>query len=110
MKGKLKTIGHKLRPPRRGLIGVRKKKADPFYLTPEWKALMRAIIATRGRRCEDEQHDSTIPREGTRLYGDHIIEIVDGGSRLDPRNVLQRCGPCHGRKTADARAARARGI
>jgi 5-methylcytosine-specific restriction enzyme A len=85
---------------------VREKKADPFYLSPEWKALMRDIIKQRGRRCEDEQHDPSKPREGMRVYGDHVIEIKDGGALLDPNNILCRCGPCHGRKTAAARADR----
>jgi 5-methylcytosine-specific restriction protein A len=108
---KLRTIGHKLRPPaRRGMVVVREKKADPFYLSPEWKALMRDIIRARGRRCEDPRHDPASPRDGVRLYGDHIIERNDGGAELDPANVLLRCGPCHGRKTAQARAARARGV
>jgi hypothetical protein len=110
MATKLRTIGHKLKPSvRHGSVVVREKKADPFYLSPEWKGLMRHLIKTRGRRCEDEQHDLEAPREGVRLWGDHIVEIIDGGAKLDPTNVLLRCGPCHGRKTAASRAARARG-
>jgi 5-methylcytosine-specific restriction enzyme A len=111
MPGKLRTIGHKLRPPaRNAMISVRPKEAAPFYLSPEWKALMRHIIKERGRRCEDAQHDISKPRDDVRLYGDHIVEINDGGRTLDPSNVLLRCGPCHGRKTAAARAARAHGV
>jgi 5-methylcytosine-specific restriction protein A len=111
MTGKLRTIGQKLRPPaRNAMISVRPKEAKPFYLSPEWKALMRQIIKVRGRRCEDPQHDLTKPRDGVRLYGDHIVEIADGGRELDPFNILLRCGPCNGRKTAAARAARAHGV
>src|SRR4051812_36510820 len=110
MVGKLRTIGHKLRPSmRRGPVVAREKQADPFYTSAEWKALMRQIIKARGRRCEDDRHDMANAREGIRLYGDHVIEIKDGGARLDPSNVLLRCAPCHGRKTAEARVARARG-
>jgi 5-methylcytosine-specific restriction enzyme A len=106
MGSNLRTIGHKLKPSiRRGPVAVREKRADPFYLSPEWKALMRHIIKVRGRRCEDPKHDPATPRDGVRLYGDHIDEIEDGGSTLDPTNVMLRCGPCHGRKTAEARAA-----
>ncbi|MCP1832817.1 HNH endonuclease signature motif containing protein [Bradyrhizobium sp. USDA 4545] len=111
MIGKLRTIGHKLRPSARpSRIMVRPKEAAPFYLSPEWKALMRQIIKVRGRRCEDPQHDVAKPREDVRLYGDHIVEIADGGRKLDPSNVMLRCGPCHGRKTAQSRADRARGV
>lgn len=111
MAGKLRVLGQKLRPPARNVrISVRPKEAKPFYLSPEWKALMRQIIKVRGRRCEDPQHDIAKPRHDVRLYGDHIIEIEDGGAKLDPSNVMLRCGPCHGRKTAKMRADRARGV
>jgi hypothetical protein len=76
------------------------KTADPFYLSPEWRALMHAIISERGRRCQE------CGRTGCRLFGDHVVELKDGGAPLDPRNVLLRCGACHTRKTAAARAAR----
>lgn len=107
---KLRVMGRKLGPPARNVrIAVRPKEAAPFYLSPEWKALMRQIIKLRGRRCEDPQHDTAQPRDGVRLYGDHIIEIVDGGHKLDPSNVMLRCAPCHGRKTAEARKVRSHG-
>jgi 5-methylcytosine-specific restriction enzyme A len=107
--GRLRSVGQKLRPSHRSALIVREKTAAPFYLSPEWKALMRHLIKERGRRCEDEYHDPNHPREGIRIFGDHIIEIVDGGALLDRHNVLLRCGKCHGRKTAETRAARARG-
>lgn len=104
---KLRTLGHKLRPPARtGSVTVRPKQAAAFYLSPEWKALMASIIRTRGRRCEDTKHDPKLQRQGVRVYGDHVIEIRDGGALLDPKNILLRCATCHGRKTAEARAAR----
>jgi len=106
---KLRVIGQKLRPSaRRGQVVVREKKAATFYLSPEWRALISDIISVRGRRCEDPQHPPGLPREGIRIFGDHVVEINDGGPKLDPANVLLRCGPCHGRKTAQARAERAR--
>jgi len=107
---KLRTIGHKLKPTSRpSLVMVREKQAEPFYLSPEWKALMRHLIEVRGRRCEDPEHDRTKPREGVRVYGDHVIEMKDGGPKLDPFNILLRCATCHGRKTALERAKRAQG-
>ena len=80
------------------------KVADSFYTSPEWRALMADIIAERGPRCEDKACSRTTPP--TRIYGDHIVELQDGGAPLDRRNVLLRCGSCHTRKTAETRAAR----
>lgn len=84
--------------PRR--IGSAPKVALPFYRTPEWKALVAKVIAKRGRRCED------CGREGCRLYGDHVVELKDGGAPLDEGNVRLRCGSCHGIKTAQRRRER----
>jgi 5-methylcytosine-specific restriction protein A len=81
------------------------KTAAPFYLTPEWRALMARLIKERGRRCEDSL--CKMPhRTGIRVFGDHIVEIEDGGALLDAANILLRCGSCHTRKTAEARARR----
>ena len=41
-----------------------------------------------------------------RVFGDHIIELKDGGALLDGRNVMLRCGSCHTRKTFEERAKR----
>jgi len=81
------------------------KRADPFYLSREWRALIAAIIHDRGRRCEDPlcKYPS---RAGIRLFGDHIVELRDGGAPLDPANVMLRCGSCHTRKTGEHRALR----
>jgi 5-methylcytosine-specific restriction endonuclease McrA len=76
------------------------KKADDFYLSPAWRALMNEIIKERGRKCEE------CGRTGTRIFGDHIIEIKDGGALLDKRNVKCLCGSCHSIKTAAERAKR----
>ena len=76
------------------------KPTDPFYLSHEWRRLMRRLIALRGKRCE---------RCGcwpSRVFGDHKIELKDGGALLDETNVELLCGSCHSRKTASARAAR----
>lgn len=62
--------------------------------------MMATIIAERGRRCE------ACGRSGTRIFGDHIIELRDGGAPLDPSNIRCLCGSCHTRKTVAARADR----
>jgi 5-methylcytosine-specific restriction endonuclease McrA len=82
------------------------KHVLPFYVGPDWKALMRQIIKQRGRCCQDPRHDGAYPRQGVRLLGDHIVELRDGGARLDPRNVMLRCYRCHGRKTNEEKCKR----
>lgn len=83
------------------------KTADPFYLSPEWRALVAAIIAERGPYCQGAEHDTRRTRgPGIRLFGDHIVERKDGGAELDRRNIMLLCGACHTRKTIAARAAR----
>jgi 5-methylcytosine-specific restriction enzyme A len=84
----------------------RPKTAAPVYTSPEWRSLIASIIRIRGRRCEDPQCQSTNRAQGQRVYGDHVVELQDGGALLDPANVMLRCAPCHGRKTAVERAKR----
>lgn len=91
--------------PRLAPIDVRTSKpppktTDPFYLSPAWRQLMTRLIAERGRRCQ------TCGRTNCRIFGDHIVELKDGGAPLEPSNVLLRCGSCHTRKTARERERR----
>lgn len=82
------------------------KRPDSFYVSAEWKAFRNQLIKERGWRCEDAKCET--PRgPWKQIYGDHIVEIADGGAKLDRRNVLLRCSPCHGRKTRDEKAKRA---
>ena len=75
------------------------KVALPFYLSPEWKALVASIIKQRGRKCERCQAQGYV-------IGDHVKEIRDGGALLDESNIMLLCAKCHGRKTAQAKRAR----
>jgi hypothetical protein len=90
-----------------GDAGPKVKVTAAFYGTAAWKTLVRQIIKERGRRCQDPNCQT--PERGARgkIYGDHVVELRDGGAPLDPRNVLLRCPPCHGRKSAAERVARA---
>ncbi|GAP24022.1 endonuclease [Gluconobacter frateurii NBRC 101659] len=76
------------------------KTADAFYVSKEWRGLMATILKQRGRVCE------RCGRTGCRIFGDHIVELKDGGAKLDPSNVQLLCGSCHTAKTAQARARR----
>ncbi|MBS1044500.1 MULTISPECIES: HNH endonuclease signature motif containing protein [Gluconobacter] len=76
------------------------KTADAFYVSKEWRGLMATILKQRGRACE------RCGRTGCRIFGDHIVELKDGGAKLDPKNVQLLCGSCHTAKTAQARARR----
>ena len=82
-------------------IAAAPKVALPFYKSPEWRALVAAVIKARGKRCE---------RAGCAASGfviaDHVTEIRDGGAKLDPANIMLLCAPCHGKKTAQAKRAR----
>lgn len=69
------------------------KQATPFYLSPEWRALMAHVRATRPNRCEE------CGQSGARLSGDHVVELQDGGAPLDPANVKLTCSSCHTLKT-----------
>lgn len=77
------------------------KKAERFYLSPEWKALVKRIKAKRGAFCQR-------CGAGGRVIGDHIVERRDGGAELDEGNIELLCLPCHNRKTARAKAERVR--
>jgi hypothetical protein len=98
---RLNMLGHRV-PPAAARLPRRPKVADQFYLSPEWRALVRGLVAVRGRRCEDPLCDAPNVSADQKLYGDHIHELKDGGAPLDAGNVMLRCAPCHGRKTAQA--------
>lgn len=101
--GRLKSIG-----PMVGTVSARVappvKLADPFYESREWRALASAVKRQRRYRCEDCGFDGRA--QPWRIHADHVIEIRDGGERLDPLNVRVLCHACHNAKTARAKAER----
>lgn len=88
------SLPSQLRPP--------PKIAESFYTSVAWRSLVASIKRQRGAQCE--QCGSR-----RRIIGDHIVERRDGGGDLAPSNVMLLCFTCHQRKTAKARARRARG-
>lgn len=82
-------------------LSLPKKVAASIYRDPRWKKLLAKVIAKRGRKCED------CGRSGCRIFGDHVIELKDGGAPFDEENVRLRCGSCHSLKTAAAKRERA---
>lgn len=78
------------------------KVVEPFYTSRPWLDLMAGIKRERGERCQD------CGRGRCRIFGDHIVELKDGGAKLDARNVRLRCGSCHTLKTNAQRAKRMR--
>ena len=84
------------------------KRADPFYLSSEWRGLLASLIKHRGRQCQTCKAVVGPSGAPIRVIGDHIRERKDGGAELDPNNVMLVCLPCHNTKTAAAAAARMR--
>ena len=109
---RLRAAGPKLKPSDRAKVRMPDKIADPFYLSAEWRAFVERLKVERfgspqNARCQDRQCKYPDRRgSSVRLFGDHVVEIKDGGAKLDPRNVLFRCGSCHTRVTAQRRASR----
>ena len=82
------------------------KVKDPVYSSPEWRHFIAAIISQRGRRCQNPRCQTPNHGAGQRIFGDHVVELQDGGALLDPNNIMLRCSPCHGRKTVAERNKR----
>jgi hypothetical protein len=106
MPAKLKLLAPRLRRLDTTTAKVPPKRADPFYLAPEWRALVARLIRQRGRRCEccGATHDAD--GQPVRIIADHVVELKDGGAPFDPRNIRLMAAGCHNRKTAKARDER----
>jgi len=113
----LKATPSRLKPAQQSRAAFAPKKADPFYLSPEWRKLRDTLIAERGRRCEACGKTHEDDGSPVRLVADHSHERRDGGANLDKRNIKLLCtrtggngtaglGGCHARKTSDERRKR----
>lgn len=93
------------------------KLVDPFYHSPEWRALCGEIrgerwprlMEKRGHCCEDPECQA-VHTASTRIFFDHVIERRDRPElQLMKSNIIGRCGSSHTRKTAEERRQRAGG-
>lgn len=94
--GRLAALPPRLRPA--------PKVAEPFYQSKAWLQL-------KARRRLDSDYFAALARRrgGERVILDHVRERKDGGADLDPLNTEWLTFTEHQRKTAKARAKRARG-
>ncbi|HVJ44636.1 MAG TPA: HNH endonuclease [Dongiaceae bacterium] len=108
-KRRLITLSSRVQPLRQPLLAPKPKQRDPFYGSSEWKKLIAEIVQERGRRCQASGCGRTHDADGRpiRVFGDHDIELKDGGAPLDRSNIKLLCGSCHTLKTNAARAERA---
>jgi 5-methylcytosine-specific restriction endonuclease McrA len=95
----VRTVSSRIRPPI--------KEANLFYKTPEWRALTERVKREAHYCCEACGADYSHRKR--KLIGDHIIEIKDGGAKLDRTNIQCLCIDCHNKKTAKVRAERSKG-
>lgn len=94
-------------PTKAGRVAPTQQKTNPFYQSAEWIALVAEVLLDRGRRCQECGRTHNIDKTPIRVFLDHIIELRDGGAKLDKNNLKVLCGMCHSRKTMRERAKRA---
>lgn len=105
---KLRTIAPLIKAIDARSVPIGPKCADPFYLTPEYRAWRDAVVSRAGRRCEAVEQGARCTKAGPkhRMFADHITERRDGGDLYDVRNGRCLCGRHHTLKTAQARTER----
>jgi len=71
----------------------RSQASKQFYNSKQWKIVRNKVIANEPlcRICKDSEAKEV----------DHIVEIKDGGSKLDIDNLQPLCKLCHSKKTAE---------
>lgn len=92
---KIASFGPRIASFSQNIAEFAEKRADSFYSTPEWVKLRNFALKRDRYRCQGEN----CGRSERRMFVDHIIEIKDGGAKLDPANVWTLCGSCHVKKT-----------
>lgn len=75
---------------------IRNKEASKFYHSREWKSVRDKVAKRDGGLCQQCMRDGrTTPYDVV----DHIVEIEDGGSKLNMDNLECLCHSCHNKKT-----------
>ncbi|MBR4401038.1 MAG: HNH endonuclease [Synergistes sp.] len=77
-----------------------------FYHSHEWQKMRRRFLAQHPL-CEMCLLDNRI---SAAVIVDHIVEISDGGSPVDPANLQALCVYHHNQKTAAERKKRCQGM
>jgi hypothetical protein len=98
----MKMLRPMLKPADTRAAHIPEKTADPWYLTPEHRAWREQVIARAGGVCQR----SGCGRKEQRMFANHIVEIKDGGARLDPANGECLCGRHHSLVTIAERRRR----
>lgn len=105
---KITMLKPKLRAMDTRVVMLPPKETDPYYGTADHKRWAADVKRRAGSMCQDLEHQGD--RLADRGIADHVNERHDGGADLDPANGMWRCWSCHGRKTAEERAKRAREV
>jgi 5-methylcytosine-specific restriction protein A len=106
---RLRTLGPLVRALDTSTTRLSRTAYNSTYLTSEYRAWRAYVVQRAGGRCEAvDRHGHRCSRAAPhdRMFADHIRELSDGGSLLDPRNGQCLCASHHKRKTDEARAKR----
>lgn len=106
---RLRSLAPRLRNINTSAIKPPPKIKDAVYNSPEFADWRTIVIARAGGQCEAMVDGERCPKAKPkhRVYADHIVELKDGGSLLDPNNGQCLCASHHEIKTADVRRYRA---
>ena len=106
---KLKSLNPLVRTINTSTTPLPPKIIDPVYNTPHYRAWRTTVLQRAGYRCEAVDTYGlrcTKAQPEHRVYADHITELRDDGSLIDPNNGQCLCASHHELKTHAQRARR----
>jgi 5-methylcytosine-specific restriction endonuclease McrA len=77
---------------------------NPHYADAAWRAVRQRILRRDGYVCQIKGDKC----RGRATHVDHVVNVLDGGARLDPANLRAACASCNIGKRNSEVAARAR--